>query len=209
MEQNLNLNNVKLIGRFEKNFELENVVKGRKIYSSFMLVHRLSGVVDRVPVCINEEQFKRFPKDVRGSKYLVEGYIITALYPDKIIVSVKIISDIIQVDNSVKDKNEVEIEGHVWVPHIRMSFKSERVICDFKLLCSSAYSKFARIPCIAWGNNAVKIYRFSNDTKVYIKGRFQNRIVRKLVNNTYCQVYQYELSVNYFEAFQNDTSKGY
>ena len=70
-------NKAKLIGKLEAPFKYGYEIDGKVFYLSTLLVRRVSGTYDRIPLCISENKLKQFSSDIYEEKVLIEGFIIS------------------------------------------------------------------------------------------------------------------------------------
>jgi len=177
-------NHMLAAGRLESPLELSHEVMNEPFYSGILLVKRLSGAVDRLPVTIPGKlladdmlpvnQMIMIAGQVRSYNKVVEssGRLMVTLFAQNISFG---------CDNDTL--NRVELVGALCKPPVYRSTPFGREICDMMLAVNRAFGKSDYIPCIAWGRNAQYASRFHVGDRVRIGGRLQSREYQKLMEN--------------------------
>ena len=200
-------NRIVAAGRLEEKLELSHEVMNEPFYSGTLLVKRLSGAVDRLPVTIPGKllavtdishgnmilmsgQVRSYNKVVEGS-----GRLMVTLFAQNMAET--------QENDTM---NRVSLTGVLCKPPIYRSTPFGREICDMMLAVNRAFGKSDYIPCIAWGRNAQYASRFQVGDRVRITGRLQSREYQKLLENgEYMTRNAYEVSAFTLEAAEMDT----
>lgn len=177
-------NHMTACGKLESAPELSHEVMNEPFYTATLLVKRLSGTVDRLPVTLPGKLIAetRLPLDsllllsgqVRSYNKVVEG-------AGRLMVTLFVQSMSPTSDNETL--NRVELTGALCKPPIYRSTPFGREICDMMLAVNRAFGKSDYIPCIAWGRNAQYASRFKVGDKLHISGRLQSREYQKLMEN--------------------------
>lgn len=171
-------------GRLESRPELSHEVMNEPFYAGTLLVKRLSGTVDRLPVTLpgklmTEElmsgdalllaqgQVRSYNKVVDGA-----GRLMVTLFVQHITSG---------AENDTL--NRVELTGALCKPPVYRSTPFGREICDLMLAVNRAFGKSDYIPCIAWGRNAQFASRFHVGDRIRVTGRLQSREYQKLLEN--------------------------
>ena len=174
-------------GCLEGALELSHEVMNEPFYVGTLLVKRLSGALDRLPVTIPgkllacarlEEgvpvtlsgQVRSYNKVVAGT-----GRLIVTLFAQNVIEA---------AENDTL--NKVSLVGALCKPPIYRSTPFGREICDMMLAVNRAFGKSDYIPFIAWGRNAQYAARFGVGDKIALTGRLQSREYQKLTENGEC-----------------------
>ena len=177
-------NRMMAAGRLEGRPELSHEVMNEPFYTATLLVKRLSGAVDRLPVTLpgkllsdglpgGEElllmqgQVRSYNKVVEGAGRLMVTLFVQHLSPGG--------------DNDTL--NRVELCGAMCKPPVYRSTPFGREICDLMLAVNRAFGKSDYIPCIAWGRNAQFASRFHVGDRLRITGRLQSREYQKLLES--------------------------
>ncbi len=194
-------NRIVAVGRLEGDLELSHEVMNEPFYTGTLLVKRLSGAVDRLPVTIPGKLLSMLPEQetqliltgqVRSYNKVVEGAgrLMVTLFTQSIAPS---------PDNDTL--NKVSLTGALCKPPIYRSTPFGREICDMMLAVNRAFGKSDYIPCIAWGRNAQYASRFAVGDRVRLTGRLQSREYQKLLENgEYLSRNAYEVSCFTLEA---------
>ena len=189
-------NRIVAVGRLEGGLELSHEVMNEPFYIGTLLVRRLSGAVDRLPVTIPGKLMGLLPEDgdrqlmltgqVRSYNKVVDGAgrLMVTLFAQNISES---------PDNDTL--NKVTLTGALCKPPIYRSTPFGREICDMMLAVNRAFGKSDYIPCIAWGRNAQYASRFGVGDRVRLTGRLQSREYQKLLESgEYLSRNAYEVS---------------
>ena len=171
-------------GRLEARPVLSHEVMNEPFYSGTLLVKRLSGAIDRLPVTlpgklITDELLADgalllMQGQVRSYNKVVEG-------AGRLMVTLFVQHAALGADNDTL--NRVELAGALCKPPVYRSTPFGREICDLMLAVNRAFGKSDYIPCIAWGRNAQFASRFHVGDKIRITGRLQSREYQKLLEN--------------------------
>jgi len=189
-------NRIVAVGRFEGGLELSHEVMNEPFYTATLLVKRLSGAYDRLPVTIPGKLLAtdELPED---RLMLVQGQVRSY---NKVIdgsgrLMVTLFAQSISECNDNDTLNKVTITGALCRAPVYRSTPFGREICDMMLAVSRAFGKSDYIPCIAWGRNAQYASRFNVGDKLKLTGRLQSREYQKLMENgEYIQRMAYEIS---------------
>ena len=177
-------NRMMAAGQLDGPLTLSHEVMNEPFYSGVLLVKRLSGAVDHLPVTIPgklltgeawpQEALLLVQGQVRSYNKMVEGSgrLMVTLFAQHISVT---------ADNDTL--NRVELTGALCKPPVYRSTPFGREICDLMLAVNRAFGKSDYIPCIAWGRNAQFASRFHVGDRVRITGRLQSREYQKLLDN--------------------------
>ena len=204
-------NRIVAAGMLEDSLTLSHEVMNEPFYAGTLLVKRLSGAVDRLPVtipgklmAINEVQTGQLllvSGQVRSYNKVVEG-------SGRLMVTLFVQSMTPTTENDTM--NKVSLEGVLCKPPIYRSTPFGREICDMMLAVNRAFGKSDYIPCIAWGRNAQYASRFHVGDRVRLTGRLQSREYQKLLENgEYMVRNAYEGSAFTLEAAGNEPEAAY
>ena len=204
-------NRIVAAGVLEDSLTLSHEVMNEPFYAGTLLVKRLSGAVDRLPVtipgklmAINEietGQLLLVSGQVRSYNKVVEG-------SGRLMVTLFVQSMVPTIENDTM--NKVNLVGVLCKPPIYRSTPFGREICDMMLAVNRAFGKSDYIPCIAWGRNAQYASRFRVGDRVRLSGRLQSREYQKLLENgEYMVRNAYEVSAFTLEAAGNETEPAF
>lgn len=204
-------NRIVAVGVLDGALELSHEVMNEPFYTGTLLVKRLSGAVDRLPVTIPGKLMGLLPEEpdrqllltgqVRSYNKVVEGAgrLMVTLFAQSVAES---------PDNDTL--NKVSLTGVLCKPPIYRSTPFGREICDMMLAVNRAFGKSDYIPCIAWGRNAQYASRFAVGERVRLTGRLQSREYQKLLENgEYLCRNAYEVSCFTLEAAEGDAAPAY
>ena len=198
-------NRIIAVGRLDGGLELSHEVMNEPFYTGTLLVKRLSGAVDSLPVTIpgklmgllpQEDQQLLMTGQVRSYNKVVEG-------AGRLMVTLFVQSIALSPDNDTL--NKVSLTGTLCKPPIYRSTPFGREICDMMLAVSRAFGKSDYIPCIAWGRNAKYASRFTVGDRVRLTGRLQSREYQKLLDSgEYLSRNAYEVSCFMLESARDE-----
>ncbi len=199
-------NRIVAVGRLEGELELSHEVMNEPFYTGTLLVRRLSGTVDRLPVTIPGKLMALLPQDM-GAQLLMTGQVRSY---NKVIdgagrLMVTLFAQSIALSPDNDTLNKVSLTGALCKPPIYRSTPFGREICDMMLAVNRAFGKSDYIPCIAWGRNAQYASRFAVGDSVRLTGRLQSREYQKLLENgEYLSRNAYEVSCFTLESAEAD-----
>lgn len=204
---NLNLQNNKvyLKGEIITEARFSHEIYGEGFYEMDVLVKRLSGQADILPVTISERliesanlkigstlmalgQFRSYNKQVDGKS--------------KLMLTV-FVREVLEEEYG-KNPNNIVLSGYICKPPIYRTTPFNREIADLLIAVNRAYNKSDYIPCIAWGRNARFVKNLSVGERVALSGRIQSREYQKKLSETEIKtLIAYEVSVSKLAAFDN------
>ena len=204
---NLNLQNNKvyLKGEIITEARFSHEIYGEGFYEMDVLVKRLSGQADILPVTISERliesanlkigstlmalgQFRSYTKQVDGKS--------------KLMLTV-FVREVLEEEYG-KNPNNIVLSGYNCKPPIYRTTPFNREIADLLIAVNRAYNKSDYIPCIAWGRNARFVKNLSVGERVALSGRIQSREYQKKLSETEIKtLIAYEVSVSKLAAFDN------
>ncbi len=177
-------NHMTACGKLESAPVLSHEVMNEAFYTGTLIVKRLSGTVDRLPITLPGKLIAdtHLPLDslllvsgqVRSYNKVVDG-------TGRLMVTLFVQS--VSVTNDHETLNRVDISGALCKPPIYRSTPFGREICDMMLAVNRAFGKSDYIPCIAWGRNAQYASRFEVGDRIRLSGRLQSREYQKLLDN--------------------------
>ena len=198
-------NKVFISGEIISDAEFSHEVYGEGFYEMSVLVKRLSGQGDILPVTISERliadknlqkgaminalgQFRSYNKLVDGKSKLMLTVFVREL-----------------VDGvTVKNPNSIVLSGYICKPPIYRTTPFNREISDILIAVNRSYNKSDYIPCIAWGRNARFAKNLGVGERIAIAGRIQSREYQKRLSDDDIRVMTaYEVSISKLAAFDN------
>lgn len=198
-------NKVYIKGEIVTEAKFSHEIYGEGFYEMEVMVKRLSGQCDMLPVTISERlieanslkigseicaigQFRSYNKQVDGKSKLMLTVFVRELLTEEI----------------YKNPNSIVLCGYICKTPIYRTTPFNREIADILIAVNRAYNKSDYIPCIAWGRNARFVKNLSVGEKVAISGRIQSREYQKRLSDTETKLMTaYEVSVSKLAAFDN------
>ena len=212
-------NYLTLVGKVTGEKKFSHEIYGEKFYSFNILIPRLSGNADIIPITvserlINDDMLKE------GKKLLIKGqfrsYNSYENEKNKLILTV-FAKDIIEVEEKEDESeivkkeettNEVVLIGFVCKKPIYRQTPFGREIADLLLAVNRAYNKSDYIPTIAWGRNARFCQNLEVGAQVKIVGRVQSRqYEKKYEDGTSEMKVAYEVSVSSLELINEESNE--
>lgn len=198
-------NKVFISGEIVTNAEFSHEVYGEGFYEMNVLVKRLSGQGDILPVTISERLIS--DKDLkvgvpinaigqfRSYNKLVDG-------KSKLMLTV-FVREIVE-EVSIRNPNTIVLSGYICKPPIYRTTPFNREIADILIAVNRSYNKSDYIPCIAWGRNARFAKNLAVGEKIAISGRIQSREYQKKIADDDVRIMTaYEVSISKLSAYEN------
>ena len=195
-------NRIVAVGRLEGPLNLSHEVMNEPFYMGTLLVKRLSGALDRLPLTVPGKLMAGGEMEYEGL-LMVQGQVRSY---NKVVdgagrLMVTLFAQSIAPAEDNDTLNKVTIAGALCRPPVYRSTPFGREICDMMLAVNRAFGKSDYIPCIAWGRNAQYASRFNVGDRVRLTGRLQSREYQKLLENgEYMMRMAYEVSAFTLEA---------
>lgn len=205
LENNIENNNVNLVGKVVTPFEFNHKVYGEGFYNFILEVKRLSDSYDKIPITISERLIdSQSPKEgdyveIQGqfrsyNNYSGEG--------NKLMLTVFVrnITHVIDIEK-VKNPNYIFLMGFLCKKPIYRTTPFGREITDILIAVNRPYNKSDYIPCICWGRNARFASNLEVGDKVKVWGRIQSRdYQKKLETGDMIDKTAYEISISKLEV---------
>jgi len=177
-------NRIVAAGRLEGDPVLSHEVMNEPFYTGTLLVKRLSGAADHLPVTIPGKLLACLPP-LEGQLLMMSGQVRSY---NKVIdgngrLMVTLFAQNIAEAQENDTLNRVSLVGALCKPPIYRSTPFGREICDMMLAVNRAFGKSDYIPCIAWGRNAQYAARFGVGDRISLTGRLQSREYQKLLDS--------------------------
>ncbi len=198
-------NKVFISGEIVTDAEFSHEVYGEGFYEMNVLVKRLSGQGDILPVTVSERliaggdlkvgatinalgQFRSYNKLVDGKSKLMLTVFVRELIDDM----------------PIRNPNSIVLTGYVCKPPIYRTTPFNREIADILIAVNRSYNKSDYIPCIAWGRNARFAKNLAVGEKIAISGRIQSREYQKRITDDDIKTLTaYEVSISKLAAYEN------
>ena len=160
--------------------ELSHSLYGEDFYSAELLVPRLSGTMDHVPLTIPGRNLAFMPDE--GDRLSVWGQLRTynrhTEQGTHLCVTV-FAKGIEPLGEEEMPQNEVSLSGYLCKPAVFRTTPFLREIGD----CNRSFNKSDYLPCIAWGRNARTVSELPVGSRLYIQGRIQSRRYQKQLSD--------------------------
>ena len=193
MEQ-ITVNHITLTGALASAPEYSHSNHGRRFYSFYLEVSRLSGAIDRLQILASEELLASTCV-TEGEALTVEGQIRSfnnrAPHGRKLIISV--LAETIAVTDG-PHANQVILQGVICKEPVFRRTPLGREICDVMLAVNRPYHRADYLPCILWGRTAQEVSRCHTRDSLRVNGRLQSRIYTKVTEEGSLQKTAYEIS---------------
>ncbi len=198
-------NKVFISGEIVSEAEFSHEVYGEGFYEMYVLVKRLSGQGDILPVTVSERlitdrdlkvgvtinalgQFRSYNKLVDGKSKLMLTVFVRELLSDA----------------PVRNPNNIVLTGYICKPPVYRTTPFNREIADILIAVNRSYNKSDYIPCIAWGRNARFAKNIAVGEKIAVSGRIQSREYQKRVTDDDVRTLTaYEVSISKLAAYEN------
>ena len=195
-------NKVFISGEIVTEAVFSHEVYGEGFYEMNVLVKRLSGQGDVLPVTISERlindrslkigvqinafgQFRSYNKLVDGKSKLMLNVFVRELIDEV----------------NYKNPNSIVLVGYICKPPVYRTTPFNREIADILVAVNRSYNKSDYIPCIAWGRNARFAKNLEVGDKIALVGRIQSREYQKRVADDDVRVLTaYEVSISKLSA---------
>ena len=198
-------NKVFISGEILTEAEFSHEVYGEGFYEMSVLVKRLSGQGDILPVTISERLIN--DKDLkvgatinafgqfRSYNKLIDG-------KSKLMLTV-FVREILDAPG-IKNPNSIVLSGYICKPPVYRTTPFNREIADILIAVNRSYNKSDYIPCIAWGRNARFAKNLEVGEKIAISGRIQSREYQKRLDEDEIKIMTaYEVSISKLSAYEN------
>lgn len=181
--------------------------RGKAYYKLHIASERESGIVDTLPVLLEEgtDAYNYLveldsKKDITGLMFLIEGRVHTRSYRTKNgsnQLNITVRAETIEERSEYSENtNAVGMIANVCkMKGMRITPRGIR-ITDIMLMCGPDY-----IPAIAWNGTAIRVAeRLQKGDKIFLQGRLQSRRYRKELKNGETEYRTcYELSIERYE----------
>ena len=187
-------NHIELTGCLASAPQFSHDNHGRRFFSFYLDVERLSGTVDRLPVLAPEPLLQSVSAE-EGEALRVTGQIRSfnsrAAGGRRLVISV--LADSVSVCNAPHD-NQVTLTGVICKEPVYRRTPLGREIFDVMLAVNRPYHRADYLPCILWGRTAKEVSALSVGTALTLTGRLQSRQYVKLLDGVAEQRTAYEIS---------------
>lgn len=188
------INQIRLRGELVSlpQFSFEN--RAGKFYQFTLMVPRLSGTADRIPVIIQEQVLNEL--DIDGGEMLTISGIVrsnTVRMENGRRLYIFVLATGINSEDG-DPINEVVLDGTICREPIYRRTPLGREICDVMLAVDRRFHRADFLPCILWGRTARQISSCRTRDIIRISGRFQSRDYTKVTDGGPQERTAYEIS---------------
>ncbi len=192
MEQSAN--HIALTGCLASAPQYSHSNHGRRFYSFYLEVTRLSGTVDRLQILAPEALLAATAAE-EGDGLCIEGQIRSFNNRSgegrRLVISV--LAEQLSVCSAPHD-NSVSLQGIICKDPVYRRTPLGREICDIMLAVNRPYRRADYLPCILWGRCAQEVACYPVGTPLALTGRLQSREYIKVIDGTPEQRTAYEIS---------------
>lgn len=187
-------NHIELTGCLASAPQFSHDNHGRRFFSFYLEVARLSGTVDRLPVLAPEPLLQSVEVS-EGASLRVEGQIrsFNSRTPAGRRLIISVLAETLCVCDAPHD-NEVTLTGVICKEPVYRRTPLGREICDVMLAVNRPYHRADYLPCILWGRTAQECSALPIGAMLSLTGRLQSRPYIKLVGGEPEQRTAYEIS---------------
>ena len=195
-------NQVTISGEIAGELVFSHEVYGETFYLVDVLVRRLSGACDAIPVTVSE-RLVDVTQNYIGQYVCVTGqfrsYNRREGKRNRVILSV-FAQDVSFAEKMMEDVNQIFLDGYICKEPIYRKTPLEREIADLLLAVNRSYGNSDYIPCVAWGRNARYAGSLDVGSQLRISGRIQSRTyIKRFDDGTEEERVAYEVSVSRLE----------
>ncbi len=182
MRVSIDENNAYISGTLACAPELDHQLYGEDFYRASVLVPRLSGTIDCIPVTIPGKLLFTMPTE--GDRVAVSGqlrsYNRRSDQGGRLCVTL-FARSIQPMFEEAAPENYLVLTGYICKPAVFRTTPFMREIGDVLLACNRSFNKSDYLPCIAWGRNARLVSEMPVGSRVRIEGRIQSRRYQKVL----------------------------
>lgn len=187
-------NQITLRGSLSSLPEFSHENHGKRFFRFFLVVPRLSGAVDTLPVIAEESVLDTLDLSA-GEMLTVTGQVRShnvRLDGRRHLLIFVFASTLVCEDG--EPINDVILEGSICREPTYRRTPLGREICDVMLAVPRAFQRADYLPCILWGRTAQDASQCHTRDKIRILGRLQSRTYTKVTENGPEERVAYEIS---------------
>ena len=198
------VNSITLRGELEALPEFSHENHGRTFYRFTLLVPRLSGAVDRLPIIAEDRLLEEIDPN-NGEMLTVTGQVrshnVRTDTGRRLLIFVFAMSICAEDGDPI---NEVTLEGALCREPTYRRTPLGREICDAMLAVKRTFHRADYLPCILWGRTAQQISACAVRDTIRICGRLQSRNYTKLTDDGPQERTAYEISGLNAQIIENE-----
>ena len=177
------INHVRLCGTLDSAPVFSHENHGRRFYSFFLAVERLSGTLDRLRVLADWSLLNE-ADCAWGERVLVTGQLrsYNQVTETGRHLLISVFAEALELTEEEPD-DQVTLTGTLCRDPVYRRTPLGREICDGMLAVNRPYHRTDYLPCIFWGRAAREISRLSVGARITLTGRLQSREYNKLLES--------------------------
>ena len=175
------INQIRLCGTLDSAPVFSHENHGRRFYSFYLAVERLSGVLDRLRVLADQTLLEE-ADCAWGERVLVTGQVrsYNQLTETGRHLLISVYAQSLELTEEAPD-DQVTLTGAFCRDPVYRRTPLGREICDGMLAVSRGYRRTDYLPCIFWGRTARRMAELSTGARITLTGRLQSRGYNKLL----------------------------
>lgn len=182
MKVSIDENTAYISGTLASEPEFDHQLYGEEFYRASVLVPRLSGTIDCVPLTIPGRLMPALP--MAGGRIAVSGQLRSynrhGEQGNRLCVTL-FARSIEPMCEEAAPENSIILTGYLCKPAVFRTTPFMREIGDILLACNRSFNKSDYLPCIAWGRNARMVSEMPVGSRLRIEGRIQSRRYQKML----------------------------
>ena len=197
-------NSITLRGELEALPEFSHENHGRTFYRFTLLVPRLSGAVDRLPIIAEDRLLEQIDPN-NGEMLTITGQVRS--HNVRTDTGRRLLIFVFAMNICAEDgepMNEVILEGPLCRDPTYRRTPLGREICDAMLAVKRTFHRADYLPCILWGRTAQEISTCCTRDIVRICGRLQSRNYTKVTDDGPQERTAYEISALNAEVIETE-----
>lgn len=197
-------NSITLRGELEALPEFSHENHGRSFYRFTLLVPRLSGAVDRLPIIAEDRLLEQIDPN-NGEMLTITGQVRS--HNVRTDTGRRLLIFVFAMNICAEDGeplNEVILEGPLCRDPTYRRTPLGREICDAMLAVKRTFHRADYLPCILWGRTAQEISACCTRDVVRICGRLQSRNYTKVTDEGPQERTAYEISALNAEVIETE-----
>ena len=177
------INQIRLCGTLDSAPVFSHENHGRRFYSFFLAVERLSGTLDRLRVLADWSLLNE-ADCAWGERVLVTGQLrsYNQVTETGRHLLISVFAEALELTEEEPD-DQVTLTGTLCREPVYRRTPLGREICDGMLAVNRGYRRTDYLPCIFWGRTARRIAELSTGARITLTGRLQSREYNKLLEN--------------------------
>ena len=189
----MDVNDVILVGNLEAPLRYAYNEGKKRIFFGYLLVERLSGTVDHIPITIEE---KHVSSHMTSNNVKVRGYIIGKTRNDKYNFSVRIYQWDIPKEDSNEKTNRALMSGKICSDCIVKECKGNKILYNVLIASTINENIKSYVPAFAWNNLGEYISKLKQGKRIFVDARIQSRrFIKTAADGTNEEKEVYELLI--------------